>query len=161
MAGSDKKLDRLDIRILQVLQDDARITNQALADQVGLSPSPCLQRLRKLEEAGYVGPYLARVNLERICRSVTVVATVTLRSHEQEDFRTFEEVVRVIPEVVECQKVSGTFDYLLRFVCPDIARYHTLSDELLRDAKGVAQLSSHVVLDHTKEFKGFPLDRLL
>jgi DNA-binding Lrp family transcriptional regulator len=117
--------------------------------------------VRKLESAGLLGPYLARVDLDRICRNVTVIATVTLKTHEHQDFKSFEAAVADLPEVVECFKVSGAFDYFLRFVCPDLARYHTLSEELLKHGPGIAQISSHVVLDRTKEFRGYNLERLL
>ena len=158
---SELKLDRIDLKILAILQGEGRITNHALAERVGLSPSPCLQRVRKLEGAGLLGPYLARIDLDRICRNVTVIATITLKSHEHEDFLRFEAAVGRLPEVVECFKVSGSFDYFLRFVCPDLARYHTLSESLLTDGPGIAQISSHVVLDKTKEFQGYSLERLL
>lgn len=159
--GNTAKLDQIDTRILSALQTNARITNHRLAETVGLSPSPCLQRVRKLERAGLLGPYLARIDLDRVCRNVTVIATVTLKTHEHQDFNAFEAAVAGLPEVVECFKVSGAFDYFLRFVCPDLARYHTLSEDLLTHGPGIAQISSHVVLDRTKEFRGYDLERLL
>lgn len=158
---NEPKLDRIDIRILSALQKNARITNHRLAELVGLSPSPCLQRVRKLEKAGLIGPYLAHIDLDRICRNVTVLATVTLKTHEHQDFTAFEAAVQDLPEVVECYKVSGAFDYFLRFVSPDLAAYHALSESLLKSGPGIAQISSHVVLDRSKEFAGYQLDRLL
>ncbi len=155
------KIDRIDLKILAALQNEARITNQALAERVGLSPSPCLQRVRKLEAAGLLGPYLARIDLDSVCRNVTVIASITLKSHEHEDFERFEAAVARLAEVVEAYKVSGSFDYFLRFVCPDLGRYHALSESLLIDGPGIAQISSHVVLDKTKEFQGYCLERLL
>ncbi len=153
------RLDRLDLKILSTLQAEARISNHALAQRIGLAPSSCLQRVRKLEARGVLGPYRAKVDIERICRSVTLIATVRLNSHEQGDFRRFERAVAEIPEVIECMKVSGAFDYVLRFVCADMAQYHALSEELLGDG-GVAQISSHVVLAHCKDSAGYPLERL-
>ncbi|MDX1401558.1 MAG: Lrp/AsnC family transcriptional regulator [Kiloniellales bacterium] len=155
------RLDQIDLRILTCLQRHARITNHKLAEEIGLSPSPCLQRVRKLEASGLIGPYLATVNLDGICRNVMVLATITLRTHEHDDFRAFEAIIAELPEVVECFKVSGTFDYFLRFVCPDLARYHALTEGLLSDGPGIAQISSHVVLDRTKEFRGYDLERLV
>jgi DNA-binding Lrp family transcriptional regulator len=160
MARRDE-LDRIDLKIIAKLQDSARITNQALAEAVGLSPSPCLARVRRLEAMGVIGPYRAVIDLDRICRTVTVFATVSLKSHDQEDFRAFERNVKGIPEVVQCFKVSGDFDYLLEFVCADIARYHQLSDDLLERGGGMVRLTSHVVLDETKGFTGYPLARLV
>ena len=155
------RLDRTDIAILATLQHAARITNHDLAERVHLSPSSCLQRVRKLEQAGVVRAYNARVELERICRSVTVIAEATLNNHEQADFRRFEEAVDAIPEVIECLKVSGEHDYILRFVCADMTQYHALSERLLDTGRGVAHLSSHVVLARCKESDGYPLASLL
>lgn len=160
MADSTR-LDRIDLKILRTLQDEARISNHDLSERVGLSPSSCLQRVRKLEARGVLEAYRARINLERVCRSVTVLATATLSHHDQTSFSRFEKAVAEIPEVVECLKVSGTFDYILRFVCTDMAQYHALSERLLDTGRGVAQLSSHVVLASTKPAAGYPLERLL
>lgn len=155
------RLDRIDVKILATLQAEARISNHDLAERVGLSPSSCSQRVRKLEARGVIGPYHARIQLDRVCRSVTVLATVTLNNHEHKDFQRFEQAVAAIPEVVECLKISGAFDYLLRFVCADMTQYHALSEHLLSTGRGVAQLSSHVVLTTCKADDGYPLDRLL
>ena len=154
------KLDRIYLKILSVLQSHARITNQQLADRVGLSPSPCLERVKRLEQEGFIKGYLGRIDLDRISANVMVYTTVALRTHEQGDFLRFEEAVRGMPEVVECYKVSGEFDYILRFVCADMARYNAISDALLRVGHGVDKMSSHVVFDRTKEFMGYPLERL-
>lgn len=155
------RLDRIDLKILSRLQRDARITNHRLAESIGLSPSACLQRVRKLEAAGIIAAYGASLDLDKVCRSVTVLASVTLRRHAKTDFGRFEAALREIPEIVECRKVSGGFDYLLRFVCPDMARYHALSEELLGAGPGVANLSSHVVLEEAKAFTGYPLEKLV
>jgi len=155
------KLDRTDVRILATLQSEARITNHDLAERVCLSPSSCLQRVRKLEKAGVLQSYHARVDLDRVCRSVTVIAEVKLNNHEQADFHRFEQAVHDIPEVIECLKVSGEFDYILRFVCADMSQYHALSERLLDTGRGIAHLSSHVVLAGCKVSKGFPLEPLL
>lgn len=159
---SDKvKLDRIDLKILAALQSRARISNHALAEDVGLSPSSCLQRVRKLEQRGVLGPYRARIELERICRSVTVIATVKLNNHDHSDFQQFEAAVAALPEVVESLKVSGAFDYMLRFVCTDMAQYHELSERLLTESYGAPQISSHVVLSASKPLAGYPLEQLV
>lgn len=154
-------MDRIDRSIIATLQSNARISNQDLAESVNLSPSPCLKRFRKLEREGVIGPYLARVDLEKMCSSVTVFVTISLVSHELDGFRMLEELVRKTPEVVECYKVSGSFDYLAKLVCPDIVHYHSLSEALLHRGAGRFKLSSHVVLSNTKEFVGYPLESLL
>jgi len=155
------KLDRIYLKILSILQNQARITNQDLAEQVGLSPSPCLERVRRLEQAEYIDAYLASVNLDKVCSSVIVFATVTLHNHKQEDFEGFEASVRAMPEIVDCCKVSGPFDYILRFVCASMSHYDQLSDALLNNSPVDMQMSSHPMLKQTKRFSGYPLDRLV
>jgi DNA-binding Lrp family transcriptional regulator len=155
------KLDHLDLKILAKLQADARITNQELADAVGLSPSPCLQRVKRLERAGIIALYQAQIDLSKVCRHVDVIAAVTLNSHGLEDFNEFERMVAGMRHVVECTKLSGTIDYLVRFVCPDIGSYQMLSDELLKLGPKVGNLSSYIVLKAVKPFRGVVLDDLV
>lgn len=155
------QLDRIDRKILSVLQREARITNQALAARVDLSPSSCLNRVKKLESAGVIGPYLAVLDLPRLCRSVTVIATVSLKDPSSESFRMFEAALKEIPEVVECDTVSGVFDFFLRIVAPDMVRYNQIVDRLFDLIPGKVNMSSHVVLEQGKPFRGFPLNELL
>ncbi len=155
------KPDRINLRILTELQHHGRVTNQALAERVGLSPSACLDRVRRLQESGVVEGYGARIDLDRVCPSVTVIATVTLHDHRKTHTARFEEAVRSLDEVVECHQVSGIFDYLLRVVCRDMRHYQSVSDQLIEAGAGVIELSSHVVLDRTKTFTGYPLGALI
>jgi DNA-binding Lrp family transcriptional regulator len=155
------KLDQLDIKILDKLQTDARITNQDLADAVGLSPSPCLQRVKRLEKAGIIASYRVQIDLNAICRHVDVIAAVTLKSHGLEEFADFERSVAGMQHVVECTKVSGNIDYFVRFICPDIGAYQMLSDELLKLGPKIGNLSSHVVLKTVRPFIGVVLDDLV
>jgi len=155
------KMDRINLKLLAVLQQEGRITNQDLADRIGLSPSACLERVRKLEHEGALQGYQARVDLDKVCPSITVITTVTLHDHRKEHMDQFEKAICALPEVVECQQVSGVFDYMLRIVCRDMQRYQALSDELIEAGSGIIELSSHVVMDSTKTFQGFPLNELL
>jgi DNA-binding Lrp family transcriptional regulator len=155
------KLDQLDIKILDTLQADARITNQDLADAVGLSPSPCLQRVKRLEKAGVIAGYRIQIDLNAICRHVDVICAITLKTHGLEDFANFERTVAGMQHVVECTKVSGNIDYFVRFICPDIGAYQMLSDELLQLGPKVSNLSSHVVLKTVRPFVGVVLDDLV
>ena len=154
-------LDRIDLRILARLQADGRMTNQELAEAVGLSPSPCLNRVRRLEKAGVISSYQAHIELTKVCRHVDVIAAVTLRDHGLEDFEVFEEMVAGMRFVIECTKVSGTIDYLVRFICPDIAAYQMLSDELLKLGPKINNLSSYIVLKTVKPFRGMALEGLV
>lgn len=155
------QLDKISRKILSTLQQEAKITNQELADRVGLSPSSCLNRVRKLEDAGLIGPYLSTLNLPKICRSVEVIVTVSLKDQSTEAFRTFQQAAQSHPEVVECYTVSGTFDFFLRIVAPDMMRYNEINDQLLDVLPGMVNLSSHVVLTTVKPFRGYPLDELI
>ncbi|MGC1332451.1 winged helix-turn-helix transcriptional regulator, partial [Pseudomonas sp.] len=96
------KLDRIDINILVELQKDGRMTNVSLADAVGLSASPCLQRVKRLEAAGYISSYKAHINLAKITDSVTIFTEMTLGDHKREDFAKFEANIRQVDEVLEC-----------------------------------------------------------
>jgi DNA-binding Lrp family transcriptional regulator len=159
--GDKRALDKIDQNIISILQSNGRITNQELAVQVHLSPSSCLTRVRKLEADGCLGPYLGQVNLDRLCRYITCIAMVTLEHHRQQDFRTFEAFVRELPEVVQCDTVSGGCDFILRIVSPDMERYHVVNEKLLNSGANVVNVKTHVVMSENKQFTGYPLDRLL
>jgi Lrp/AsnC family transcriptional regulator, regulator of ectoine-degradation genes len=158
-AKSRKALDRIDIRILAALQRDGRVTIQKLADTVGLSPRPCLERVRRLEANGVILGYRATIDIDRLSRPVTIFAEIALekQAHRSQVARR----LAAIDEIVECFEVSGSFDYLARFVCADLVRYEELNAELIDDRKlGVARIVSHVVLRRIRRFTGYP-DSLL
>jgi len=159
MAGG--RADRIDLKILSILQNNARITNHDLSGEVNLSPSSCLQRVRRLEDEGYLESYRAVINLNKICRTVTVLLTVSLNDHSNVNFKAFEKLVDDFPEIVECYTVSGNFDYFLRVVCPDMDHYLELNDQLITSMEGVANINSHVVLATSKNFKGYALEKLV
>ena len=156
----ESKLDRIDRQILSTLQKDGRIPNVALARHVNLSPSACLQRVKKLEEGGFITGYHASLSRKQISHSVSVIALVTLQ-HDKENFIDFERIVKEIPDIIECLKVSGEFDYQLRFECRDMETYHNLTESLLNRANGITNLSSHVILQETKSNTGVVPDQLL
>ncbi|MGT2515371.1 Lrp/AsnC family transcriptional regulator [Sphingomonas panni] len=123
---SAPKLDRLDFRILAQLQRNGRITNVDLADAVGLSPSPCLSRVKRLEKAGYITGYGAHVALAKLGETLTVFTEVTLKDHRTGDFSRFEQRARNVPEIVECHLVSGGYDYLIKFITRNVSQYQEL-----------------------------------
>ena len=123
------KLDRIDLKILTRLQQFGRITNVELADAVGLSPSPCLTRVKRLEKAGYVSGYGAHINMRKLGEYLTVFTEVTLSEHRQGDFSRFESRIFKIDEIIECHTVSGGYDYMLKFVARGVA--HFRPDETL------------------------------
>ncbi len=148
-------LDRIDVKILATLQEQGRMTIQRLADIVGLSPRPCLERVRRLESAGIIVGYRAEIDLDKLRRPVTVFTEVTLE--KQTHKVRFERYLADLDEAVECWEVSGTSDYLIRFVCSDLVRYDTLTAAMTEDpALGVARTVSHIALRPVRRFKGFP-----
>jgi DNA-binding Lrp family transcriptional regulator len=152
-------LDRIDIKILAVLQRDGRSTIQKLADTVGLTPRPCLERVRRLEAAGIITGYQAVLALERLSRPVTIFAEIALEKLGRQD--KLERRLATMEEAVESWEVSGDFDYLVRFVCPDLARYQALTNELVDDSElGVTRIVSHIALRPVRKFGGYPVSLL-
>lgn len=140
------RLDRIDINILAELQRSGRITNAELADKVGLSASPCLTRVKRLEAAGFISGYSAIINLNKIGTSQIVFTSVTLGDHRRADFQKFERRIANYDELVECHLVSGGFDYLLKFVVRGIAEYQEMMEELLESNVGVSKYFSYIVI---------------
>jgi len=145
MAGVPK-LDRIDINILAQLQQNGRLTNVDLAEAVGLSPSPCLSRLRRLEDAGYIISYNARVQLSKLVEHITVFTEVTLNDHKREDFIKFELEIRRYEALQECHMISGGYDYLLKFVIKNVAGYQELMEAILERNIGVEKYFSYIVI---------------
>ena len=154
------KLDRIDINILAQLQKNGRITNINLAKAVALSPSPCLLRVKRLEEAGYITSYNARIDLAKLGETITVFTEVTLNDHHREDFMKFEASIRTIDEVIECHLVSGGYDYLLRFIARGVAHYQSVIENILERDIGVAKYFSYIVIKSPIEKLHYPLAKL-
>lgn len=155
------KLDPIDLRILDAIQRDGRITKLALADKVGLSPTPCWMRLRKLEKAGIVSGYHASIAMRVVAPVATVLMEVTLASHRQADFDRFERVIRDIPEIVACWSVGGGVDYVLKVMARDIDTYQRLVDALLDREIGIDRYFTYIVIKTVKDETVLPLADLL
>jgi DNA-binding Lrp family transcriptional regulator len=137
------------------------MTNANLADAVGLSASPCLQRVKRLEAAGYITGYGANVNLGKLTESITVFTEVTLIDHRKEDFVRFESNLRNLEELIECHLVSGGYDYLLRFVTRSINHYQELIENLLERNIGIEKYFSYIVLKSPIVKNVLPLKALI
>ncbi len=155
------KLDRIDINILVQLQKDGRISNVNLADAVGLSPSPCLQRVKRLEAAGFITGYEAHINLIKITDSVTVFTEVTLSGHRREDFQKFESAIREVDELMECHLITGGYDYLLRFITRSIEHYQEVIEGLLDAKVGIDKYFSYIVIKSPILKSSVPLRSLI
>ncbi|GAB4291660.1 MAG: Lrp/AsnC family transcriptional regulator [Roseovarius sp.] len=154
------RLDARDIAILRVLAGEGRITKAALAERVGLSASPCWERLRRLERAGVIEGYGARIALRSVGPHVTVFVTAELSDHTAAAFRRFEDAVRRHEEIVACWALGGGFDYILQVVTRDIDSYQRLIDALLEARIGLARYFTYVVTKPVKEGAAPPIELL-
>jgi Lrp/AsnC family transcriptional regulator of ectoine degradation len=154
-------IDEMDLKIMKRLQLDARISNVRLAEDVHLSPSACLERVKALEKAGLIRRYIADFDLARIRGTVMLLVEVILKNHREADFERFLAAIRKRNEVLECYKIGGRIDYLMRVVCRDIDHYSELSDFMSRGELGVEKFHGHVVLAIDKAFQGYPLELLI
>jgi Lrp/AsnC family transcriptional regulator, regulator of ectoine-degradation genes len=155
------KLDPIDIRILDEIQREGRITKLALAERVGISPTPCWTRLRRLEKAGVITGYHARIALRLIAPITTVLMEVTLGAHKQADFERFERVIKTLPEVVACWSVGGGVDYVLKVMTRDIDAYQRLVDDLLQREIGIDRYFTYIVTKTVKDDAVLPVAELL
>lgn len=154
-------VDDMDLKIMRRLQLDAKISNVRLAEDVHLSPSACLERVKALEKEGLIRRYVTDFDLAKICSFVMLMVEVVLDNHREADFERFLAAIRKRDEVLECFKIGGRIDYLMRVICRDIEHYNELSDFMSRGELGIEKFHGHVVLAMDKEFHGYPLDLLL
>ncbi|HUN26844.1 MAG TPA: Lrp/AsnC family transcriptional regulator [Steroidobacteraceae bacterium] len=158
MAAS-RPLDRLDRRILDELQEHARLSNQALAKRVGLSTAPCWRRLRRLEREGFIKRYATILDGAAVGLPIVAYALVSLESHLPESVRKFDELVNGCPEVLECHSMSGSNDYLLRIVASSIEAYeHFLTTQVL-ESGAVRSVNTSFVLRTKKLTTRLPIAR--
>lgn len=148
------KLDSRDLKILSILQREGRIPKAALAERVNLTPTPCWERLKRLEDAGIIESYGARISLRTFGPLTIVFVQIELDSHQAEDFARFETAISTIDQIVECWAVGGGMDYLIKVVTRDLETYQKLIDDLLAAKVGVKRYYSYVV---TAPVKNEPL----
>ena len=159
MTAGLPKLDRIDLRILAHLQRNARMTNVELADAVGLSTSPCLTRVKRLEKAGYIAGYGAEIEMKKLGETTAIFTEVTLADHRMQDFARFETAVRGVDEVLECHLVSGGYDYMLRFMTRSIQHYQEVMEDLLSRNVGIEKYFSYIVIKTVFTRRHVPLER--
>lgn len=150
-------LDPFDFKILVRLQREGRCSNVALAESVGLSPSPCLLRTKRLQEIGLIRGYGADIELGKLGEHVIVFSEVTIGSHRPHDFRRFEEGAAKYEEIVECYNVNGGYDYLLKIVAPGIGYFQALMEKMLNDDIGIERFASRIVLRQPLNRREYPL----
>lgn len=146
-------LDKIDLKIIETLQRDGRITKQSLAEEISLSPSACLERHKRLEKKGYIRGYNADIAMEKIVPYSAVWVEISLKSHRSEDFQRFENEIIKLPEIVECHAVGGGVDYIVKFVARDIEHYQAMMDSLLDSDVGIDRYFTYIT---TRQIKKTP-----
>ena len=150
------KLDERDLEILAILQKEGRITSSALAARVNLSPTPTWERVKRLEKAGIIEGYGARLALHAFGPATVVFMEAELDSHRTADFERFEAAVQDVPEIVECWAVGGGIDYLIKVVARDVDAYQRLVDRLLTADIGLRRYYTYVVTKPVKNVSASP-----
>ena len=159
MPSANVTLDGIDARILGELQRDGRMTITELAERVGLSASPCLRRVRLLEEAGVIVGYVAVVDQSRVGLEVNVFTSIRLERQREEELERFNAVVSQWPEVMECYLMTGTRDYLMRIVVGSLGDYERFIRDKLSRLDGVASIESSFALSRVKHTTAVPISR--
>jgi Lrp/AsnC family leucine-responsive transcriptional regulator len=155
-----KKLDAIDVAILEALQRDGRLSNVTLAKTVGLSPTPCAERVRALEAAGIIDGYTAVLDAERLGLGLLVFIEIAIDRTSEDAFDAFRAAVMNIPEVQECHMVAGGFDYLLKVRVADMAAYRTFLGDVLSKVAGIRQTHTYAVMERVKESRHVDLAHL-
>ena len=154
-------LDLAEIKILKLLQQDARVTNQELADKIGMSASPCWRKVRKLEEDDVIQGYRAVLNRKKIGLGVMVFIRVVIDSHSEAEARKFEAEVSALEEVVACYSIGGDADFLLQVVSTDLDAYADFAMSVVRRLPGIKEMQSMFVLKEIKPMAIFPVKKML
>lgn len=153
---SQNKLDKIDLKILRILQESSKITNLDLSKKIGLSPAPTLERVKKLEQSGIVQSYHAQVDPQTIGLSVKTFVLVSLAWQKENALNNFLEKVKGIKEIVECYIITGEADFLMKIVCKDIPTYEQLLFKTLSQIEEIERLKTLMTLSTVKDSKVLP-----
>lgn len=158
-GGQVKKLDRIDKNILFELQKEGRLSNVELSKRVGLSPTPCLERVKRLEKERYITGYGAKLNPDKLEAALLVFVEITLTKSSPDVFDDFAKAVQHIDVIQECHLVSGDFDFLLKTRVSDMAAYRQLLGETLLTLPAVSESRTYVVMEEVKSSNLLPIKR--
>ncbi len=159
MSNNRKRaLDRLDISILRTLQVDGRISYVDLAEKVGLSSTPCIERVKRLEKEGYIEGYHARLNPQLLDYNMLVFVEISLSYQTPDAFQMFNRAVCDLPYILECHLVSGDADYLLKARINDMSEYRALLGDMLLTLPGVKNSKSYIVMEEVRETHALPIE---
>lgn len=153
-----RRLDRLDLNILKVLQEDGRIRFVDLADRVGLSSTPCIERVKRLEKDGFIEGYHARLNPQLLDLSMLVFVEIALSYQTPDAFAQFNKAVKQLPYILDCHLVSGDADYLVKARIKDMSEYRALLGDMLLTLPGVKNSKSYVVMEEVTETLQLPIE---
>lgn len=152
-----EKLDKIDLEILRILQDNSRLTTKEVATKVHLSTTPVFERIKRLEENGYIRKYIAVLDPDKLNRGFAVYCLVKLQKLTPDVVGNFTAVIKAVPEVTESYNVSGQYDFLLKVYTPDMQRYREFVLNVLGQIEGLHSLSSMFVMDSVKHSPGLPI----
>lgn len=156
--SKSRSLDRIDLKILKAVQDNARLSYVELAQKIGLSTTPCMERVKRLEQTGYILGYHARLNSDALGLELLVFLEITLASQSPEAFAEFNQATSQLAYVQECHLISGQSDYLLKLRLPDLKSYRKHLGELLLALPHVRESKSHIVMEEAKQTEKLPID---
>ena len=151
------KIDNIDRKILRMLQENSKITNSYLSKQIGLSPAPTLERVRKLEKKGIISGYHAQLNLSKIGLGISTFVLVSLKEHNKKNINIFLDKINKVKNVIECHHITGTGDFILKVVSENIASYQKLMLDKISEIETTDSLQSMVILSTFKDNKVMPL----
>lgn len=152
------KLDTIDLKILRIIQERGRITNLQLSNEIGLSPAPTLERVKKLENSKIIQSYHGMVNDELLGLGIKAFITVSLARQINGSIITFRDKIKAIPEIMECYQVTGNADYLLKIMVKDIPAFESLIANKLSTIEEIGQMQTMVILSKVKDSKVIPLE---
>ena len=156
---SESKLDRYELQILNLLQEDCSLSNADIAERVGLSPSPCWRRIERMERDGIIARRVAIVDRKKVGLNAQVFAQIKLNAHGRANLDEFTAAIRGFPEVLECYVLMGTVDFMLRIIAQDIEAYERFFFDKLSHLPGVQEINSTVALSEIKATTALPLSR--
>ncbi|AWV98354.1 Lrp/AsnC family transcriptional regulator [Arcticibacterium luteifluviistationis] len=151
------KLDVIDHKLLEILQRNGKITNAQLSKDVGLSPAPTLERVKKLEQSGIIESYHAQVNRQKVGLGVITFVQVTLKGHQKTIIDAFVTKINSVPEIIECHHVTGSCDFLLKVIAQDISNYQELIMDTINEIDVVSSTQTMVILQTIKNSKVLPI----
>lgn len=155
--SSHFKIDSIDRKILAILQASAKITNAQLSKEIGLSPAPTLERVKKLENSGILKSYHAKVDTDKIGLGVSTFVLVSLKGHNKENIESFLKEINKIDEIIECHHITGSGDFMLKIVAKDIGSYQNLMLDKVSNINVVDSMQSMVILSTFKDSKVIPI----